>query len=87
MSFLLNFGMLSKLLFKTYLDSSEDPIKKATNPIISVMVRLVEGEFMDNRRNNANRNSTIKGLKIWYFRMVLLFKKSKKFSFGYNFLK
>ena len=87
MSFLLNVMMLSVFLFKKNLGSIADPMKNAMNPIAIVRVRLCESEFRDNSRNAEKRKITISGLKIWFFKMLLLFKKLKKFSLGYNFLK
>jgi hypothetical protein len=48
----------------------------------SVTARLAEGLLMDNNKNNANRKRTMRGLKMWFFRIAFLFKKPKKFSLG-----
>ena len=63
MSFLLNWIMFSKFLFKKNLESKVDPIKNPMNARINVMTKLVEGLLMDKSKNNANKKSTIKGLK------------------------
>ena len=73
--------------FKKNLGSIADPIKNATNPIDIVNVKLGLSEFRDNSRNMENRKMTINGLNMWFFRMSFLFRKPKKFSLGYNFLK
>jgi hypothetical protein len=46
-----------------YLESKVDPIKNPMNARINVMTKLVEGLLMDKSKNNANKKSTIKGLK------------------------
>jgi hypothetical protein len=53
-----------ELLFMKYFGSIADPIKNPAKAITNVMARLVEGLFMDNSKNNANRKSTINGLNI-----------------------
>jgi hypothetical protein len=50
-------------LFKKNLGRIAAPMKKATNPISSVIVRLAVIGFKDSNRNIANRNRTINGLK------------------------
>ena len=87
MSFFGNRIIFSKESFKKYLGSIADPMKNATNAIINVITKLLEGAVIDKSKNIANKNSTIKGLKIWFFKMLFLFKKLKKVSLGYNFLK
>lgn len=75
------------LSFKKNLGNIVEPMKNAINPIAIVNVKLGDNEFRDNNKNIEKRRITINGLKIWFFRMLLLFKKLKKFSLGYNFLK
>lgn len=75
------------LPFKKSLGRNAHPMKNAINPIARVIVKLGVSEFKDNSRNIEKRNITIRGLKIWFFKMLFLFKKPKKFSLGYNFLK
>ena len=87
MSSLSNSTMTLSVLFKKNLGSIADPIKKATNPIVIVIVRLGDNVFRDSSKNIEKRKMTIRGLKIWFFRMSFLFKKLKKFSLGYSFLK
>ena len=79
--------IFSVLLFKKYLGSIVDPIKKARNAIISVNVRLWDKLFNESNRKIANKKITIKGLNIWFFKILFLFRKFRKFSLGYNFLK
>lgn len=73
--------------FKKYLGITADPIKNPAKANINVMARLVETEFKASNRNIAKIKSTIKGLKMWFLSILFLFKKFKKFSLGYNFLK
>ena len=87
MSFLLNSGIFSLSFFKMYFGRMADPIKKAINPMNNVIIRLSEGLFIDSSKKIANIKSTINGLKIWFFKILFLFKKLKKYSLGYNFLK
>lgn len=87
MSSLLNWTMASVFPFKKNLGITVEPIKNAINAIAIVMVRLVVSEFNDRSRNIEKRKMTISGLKIWFFRILFLFKNDKKFSPGYNFLK
>ena len=68
--------------FIKYLGNIAEPMKNAINPINNVIVRLIEGLFSDNNKNNANKNKTINGLKICFFKIIFLFKKLKKFSLG-----
>lgn len=87
MSLLLKCAMLSRFLFKKCLGSIVDPIKNAINAIINVIVKLWDNLFKDNIKKPANKKRTINGLKIWLFRILFLFRKFRKFSSGYNFLK
>ena len=87
MSFLSNRMMFSVVLFKKYFGSKVDPMKNAANAMINVTTRLFDGAVIDRSRNNANRNSTISGWKRYSFSIMFLFKKLRKFSSGYNFLK
>ena len=64
MSLLLNSTIFFKLLFKKYFGSIADPIKNPANARANVMHRLGEGLFIDKSKNNANKKSTINGLKI-----------------------
>ena len=57
------------------------------NAISNVIVKLWDNLFMESNRKIANKNRTINGLKTWFFKMLFLFRKFKKFSGGYNFLK
>jgi hypothetical protein len=59
--------MLSKLLFRKYLDSNVDPIKNPANAKSKVMTKLLEGLFMDKSKNKANKKRTINGLKMCVF--------------------
>ena len=86
MSFGLNNTIFSSLFNKNF-GITAAPIKKAINAIASVMNKLSETGFMDNDKNNAKTKRTISGLKICDLRITLLFRKFKKFSLGYNFLK
>ena len=72
---------------RKYLGRIADPIKNAVNAIINVIVRLWDSLFNESNRNPANKKITISGLKMWFFKMLFLFRKLKKFSPGYNFLK
>lgn len=87
MSSTLNRIILSVFLFKRNLGSIDEPIKNATNAIINVIVKLFESVFSDNSKKAENRNITINGLNIWFFNILFLFKKLKKFALGYNPLK
>lgn len=87
MSFLSNWIMPFKSLFKKYLGRIAEPKKNPTNAMTNVMTKLVEGLLIDNSKNDANIKSTIKGLKICSFKIMFLFKRLKKFSLGYSLLK
>ena len=86
-SFLSKCKMFSMPSLRKYLGRIADPIKKAVNAIINVIVRLWDSLFKESNKNPANRKMTISGLKMWFFKMLFLFKKPRKFSPGYNFLK
>ena len=79
--------MVSFLQFKKNFGITAEPIKNAINAMTIVMDKLVVNVLRDNNRNMAKRKITISGLKIWFFKMSFLFRKLKKFSLGYNFLK
>ena len=64
MSFLSNLAMFFKSFFKRYLGMIADPMKNPTNARISVMAKLSEILFRDNSKKQANKKSTINGLKI-----------------------
>ena len=87
MSFFLKLRIFPRLLFKKYFGKIADPMKNAINPIRIVITKLVDGGFSDNIKKIANRNKTINGLNRWFFKMLFLFKKLKKFSSGYKLLK
>ena len=87
MSLLLKCTMFSRLLFRKYLGRTAEPIKNARNAIISVSVRLADSLFSDSRRKIANKKITIKGLKMWFLKILFPFRKFRKFSPGYNPLK
>ena len=53
--------IFSRLLLRKNLGKSVDPIKNATNPMINVITKLVEGGFIDKIKNIANNSSTISG--------------------------
>jgi hypothetical protein len=87
MSSLLNWIMESVLPFKKNLGMTAEPIRNAINAIAIVIVRLVVSEFKDSSKNIEKRKMTISGLKIWFFRILFLFKNDKKSASGYNPLK
>lgn len=87
MSFLLNRMIFSVALFKKNFGITAEPIKNATNPMAIVTVKLGVSVFNDSIRNIEKRKMTINGLKMWFFKMLFLFKKLKKSAPGYNFLK
>lgn len=64
MSLLSNTTMFFRSPFKKYLGRIADPMKNATNAIIRVMNKLFETLLRDNSRKQANRRSTMRGLKI-----------------------
>ena len=81
MSFLLKVMMFS-LSFKKYLGNIAAPMKKNKNPIINVSVNLKEIGLNDSDKNAAKTTRTMRGLKIWFFKILFFFKKLKKLSPG-----
>ena len=73
--------------FKKNLGNIVEPIKKNTNAITNVIVKLVGTEFSESAKNAAKTIRTIRGLKIWYLKIMLFFTNPKKFSSGYKPLK
>ena len=69
-------------LMETFDGITVDPIKNATNPIIRVMTKLVEGGLIDKSKNMENNSRTISGWNKYFFRIMFLFKNPKKSSLG-----
>ena len=63
------------------------PIMNPANAIIKVIAKLIEGELIDNSKKSENKNITIIGWKKYLFKIVILFRKLKKFSLGYKLIK
>ena len=64
MSSLLNSIIGFVLLLSKNFGRTADPIMNAANPIASVMVKLVDIEFIDSNKNIENSKITISGLNI-----------------------
>lgn len=73
---------LSEILLSKNLGRIAAPIKKATNPIIIVIVKLKVKLFKDKSRKIAKTKITIKGEKIYLLIILFLLRKPKKFFEG-----